>query len=513
MLKTAAMPGKEVDEMKTALYLRKSRAEELGESTEDALRRHRETLEETARDMGLVICGVYEEVASGEDLYARPEMLRLLRDVREGRYEAVLCMDVDRLGRGSMSQQGVILEAFQHAGVKIITPQKTYDLDNEMDEDYTELQTFFARKELKLIKKRLRRGQERTAAEGGYLANAPFGYEKTRAGRLPTLRINEEEARFVRAAFDHCAAGESCPAIARFLNACGARPRRSAAFTRGSVLALLRNPVYTGAIVWNRRRYRRAKGGGRGCSKAENPRPLWLTAEGCHEAVVPPELFRRVQELLSSRARPAGSHTLRNPFAGLIRCANCGGLLQLRARSNAQGGYLVCERKGCCPSAGFRETVSALHQALLPILAQIPLQQAPVPESAESAALLRRAEKNLLQQEERLRELLETGVYSVAVYEERSRILNVRREKLAEETARLPQKAPADDVLQGKTAADAVAAASPAEENRIWRLLVAEILYRREPGKGLGHILLDVHLRFLPPKLAQEDGCRSLQLS
>ena len=89
---------------------------------------------------------------------------------------------LDRLGRGSMSQQGVILEAFQHAGVKIITPQKTYDLDNEMDEDYTELQTFFARKELKLIKKRLRRGQERTAAEGGYLASAPFGYEKNARG-------------------------------------------------------------------------------------------------------------------------------------------------------------------------------------------------------------------------------------------------------------------------------------------------------------------------------------------
>ena len=65
--------------------------------------------------------------------------------------------------------------------------------------------------------------------------------------------------------------------------------------------------------------------------------------------------------------------------------------------------------------------------------------------------------------------------------------MNVRREKLAEETARLPQKAPADDVLQGKTAADAVAAASPAEENRIWRLLVAEIRYSEESrAKGAG---------------------------
>lgn len=144
--------------MKTFLYLRKSRAEDLSDSTGDTLRRHRETLEETARSLGLNVCGVYEEVVSGEDLYARPEMLRLLRDVRDGACEAVLCMDIDRLGRGTMSQQGVILETFKEAGVKIITPQKTYDLLDEMDEDYTELQTFFARKELKLIKKRMRRG-------------------------------------------------------------------------------------------------------------------------------------------------------------------------------------------------------------------------------------------------------------------------------------------------------------------------------------------------------------------
>ena len=147
--------------MKTCMYLRKSRAEDLSDSTGDTLRRHRETLEETARAMQLTICGVYEEVVSGEDLYARPEMLRLLRDVKDGVCEAVLCMDIDRLGRGTMSQQGVILETFKEAGVRIITPQKTYDLQDEMDEDYTELQTFFARKELKLIKKRMRRGVER----------------------------------------------------------------------------------------------------------------------------------------------------------------------------------------------------------------------------------------------------------------------------------------------------------------------------------------------------------------
>ncbi len=155
------------------MYLRKSRAEALEDNAGATLRRHREILLENARQRGLAISEIYEEVVSGENLYARPEMLRLLADAEAGKFGAVLCMDIDRLGRGSMSQQGVILETLKAAGVRIITPQKVYDLNDEADEDYTELQTFFARKELKRIKKRMRRGMVNTAEEGGYLANAP----------------------------------------------------------------------------------------------------------------------------------------------------------------------------------------------------------------------------------------------------------------------------------------------------------------------------------------------------
>ena len=72
------------------MYLRKSRAEE-GQSTEEVLAKHRAALEELADRLGLPVDGVYEEVASGEKLYARPEMLKLLERIRAGEVEAVLC--------------------------------------------------------------------------------------------------------------------------------------------------------------------------------------------------------------------------------------------------------------------------------------------------------------------------------------------------------------------------------------------------------------------------------------
>ena len=49
-----------------AVYLRKSRAEELTDSTAEVLSRHREILQALAERMELEVSAVYEEVVSGE---------------------------------------------------------------------------------------------------------------------------------------------------------------------------------------------------------------------------------------------------------------------------------------------------------------------------------------------------------------------------------------------------------------------------------------------------------------
>ena len=115
--------------MDVVMYLRKSRAEELKDTTEETLRRHREQLEALAARCGYHIILTFEEVVSGESLYARPQMLAMLEAVSGGDYDAVLCMDIDRLGRGSMAEQGIIFDALRRSNTKIITPDKTYDLN------------------------------------------------------------------------------------------------------------------------------------------------------------------------------------------------------------------------------------------------------------------------------------------------------------------------------------------------------------------------------------------------
>ena len=132
---------------RNALYLRKSQADQPDESIAEVLAKHRAMLIELADKMDVTISqdDIYEEVVSGESLYARPEMLRMLEQVEAGAYDGVFCMDIDRLGRGSMSEQGIILETFRMAETKIICPGKTYDLTNDADEELTEMKALFAR--------------------------------------------------------------------------------------------------------------------------------------------------------------------------------------------------------------------------------------------------------------------------------------------------------------------------------------------------------------------------------
>ena len=154
------------------IYLRKSRSDASLEAMGvDVLERHEQILLDLAKRMNLSIGGIYREVVSGESISARPEMQKLLSEVESGRWEGVLVMEVERLARGDTVDQGIVQRAFQYSGTKIITPTKTYNPNNEFDEEYFEFGLFMSRREYKTIRRRMRAGREgrKMAVQSGTL--------------------------------------------------------------------------------------------------------------------------------------------------------------------------------------------------------------------------------------------------------------------------------------------------------------------------------------------------------
>ena len=488
-----------------AAYLRKSRMEE-GMETDEVLHRHREWLKECAQRHGLDIVDYYPEVVSGESLYARPQMLKMLEAVETGQYDAVLCMDLDRLSRGRMKDQGIILDAFRESGTLIVTPDKVYDLADEMDDEMAEFKTFMSRREYKIINKRLRRGLQRSIRDGCYVANAPYGYKKITVDRRPTLEIFEPEARFVRMIFDLYLQGYGCVSIAGQINAMGARPHRSPQFGRGSIAKIIQNPTYIGKIVWDQKTHikKNTKGNLKHIT-IYNPREKWTITDGLHPPIIDNQTFERAQEIMKGRYRPSKRDgTIKSPLAGLVQCGNCGGNMQRMTMKGEP--YLLCPKKGCCASAKFSLVENAVLDHLGDILKEMkiePPEQEADTTSLETALCALEKELSLAnRQKTRLYELLELGEYDLPTFRERMAAVAGKLADLEARRSEAKQKIEDAKNFDRKERAkniqnvlDVYRSSEPPVQNALLHSVISSIRYYKEKKSKPSAFNLVYHLK------------------
>ena len=478
-----------------AAYLRKSRAEE-GESLEELLNRHKTKLKEIAKQRNIGIVDWYEEVVSGESVSARPKMQELLDAVADEQYHAVFCMDIDRLGRGDMQDQGLILSTFRRSETKIITPGRTYDLMDETDETMTEFLAFFARQEYKMIRKRMRRGTMATLQEGGYVANAPYGYEQCRINKKPSLRIVEEEARFVRLAYERYCHGAGATAIAEELNALGSIPRRNDRWNKNSIRYMLRNPVYCGLTVFNR--YSHTKKGSHGADRnivRANPEEKWLVVPGLHEAIISKEQFDLAQGIRQGRVYPKMNiqdGTIKHQFAGIFRCAKCGKNL-FTLTSSKGGPYLACYTPGCC--AMVKEAYMQTH-IIAALTAELNRMEAEQNRDLTADLDALQAEIDTLQAEfdkievrkSRLYTFLEDGTYDRDTFKDRMGKAETEQTAIRERLGKAQTKLAALTAADGRaavkerleTALSLWAKSSPQDRNYLLKSVIADAVYAKE---------------------------------
>lgn len=493
-----------------AEYIRKSRAEE-NQSTEEVLKKHREALSALSDKLEIpkADIDIYEEIVSGESLYARPQMLKLLEAVQNGEYDAVLCMDIDRLGRGGMADQGIILDAFRSSDTLIITPDKTYDLSDESDEELTEFKAFMARREYKIIRKRMRRGLMQTIQDGGYVANAPYGYQNCRDGKMPTLRIVEDEARFVRMIYDMYESGSGAGAIADVLNSMGSVPKRNHEWGRNTVRQLLRNPTYAGKVAWNRVKHIRPTRPGEKHSVKYMPESEWILVDGKHPAIISPEQWNRVQEMRANKFIPSkknGGH-LANPFAGLVKCGNCGRNIQMMG-NNKGVAYMLCNTRGCCAGAKFSlfeaSALNALQDKLNEL--EIEIQKNQKTDTSTLEEILHDVERDIgkvAARKTKIMELLEDGTYTREIYKQRITAAEAEEVRLSNVKAEIERKickAKSEDKIRTyealKNALLMYRSSDNDARNQMLKSVVDHMDYFKEKKSKMNDFDVIVHLKF-----------------
>jgi site-specific DNA recombinase len=330
------MIDKEEAMLTVAVYARVSTEEQRDGQTIDSQVTELECL---TRANGWVISGVYKDAGWSGSIMARPELDRLRDDARQGRFQAVLINDVDRLAR-DVAHLGIIKRDLEKQNVRVIfrkLPVEATPMSNLM----VNILGSFAEFERELIIDRTRRGRRhKVEHRKQYLgSNTAYGYRYRRMdrinGRAGHLGVEAHEARIVRLMFDWVDAEcLSASRVTRRLNELHISPRKSTAWGKSSVLRILHNEMYAGVWHYNKLRcceprQRRSSAAYRKRLKSSvqrRPREEWIPLElASGLQLVTRDRWERVQAKLK-RNMAFSPRNEKHPYLlkGLVQCGGCG---------------------------------------------------------------------------------------------------------------------------------------------------------------------------------------------
>jgi len=429
--------------METGIYVRVSTEEQVKEGY--SIRGQEQKLKDYARIKDWEIFDVYiDEGISGKNITERPEINRLIDDVKNGCVKNVLVFKIDRLTR-STSDLIYLVDLFNEHGCAFNSLMESIDTQTASGRMFLKIIGIFAEFERENIAERIILGRERKVNEGYTLCSymASYGYDRPKGQKIQT--INEREAQVVREIFDmYMKQGVNIRQIARRLNLREIPTKQDSQWTAQAVKSVLKNSNLVGDVRHHYLDEERA-----------------YTVKGQHEQIISQELFDKVQRKLvkNSHVSPTKQPMEENYFAGFLVCAECGYKLYphnmfstLKDGTRQFLGNYACGNTivGACEASEM--SAKKLEQAFLEYLKgiaefeednTIQLREQEQ-QKQERQALIASYEEKLRQLEAKGREALDfyvTNVFSVEEYRRVKRRIDDDKQTLCAELERLQVEA------------------------------------------------------------------------
>lgn len=304
----------------------------------------------------------------------RPAFAAMMADVRCGLIRRVVVYKLDRISR-SILDFSSMMETFEQYGVEFISTVEKFDTASPMGRAMLNICIVFAQLERETIQKRVADAYYSRSRKGLYMGGrVPFGFRLvpytvngTHTSKYEAVPDEAEQVSLIytRYADPACSYAD----IASFLARNGLT-KRGASWSRASLAALLKNPIYVRADL-NVYRYFRDRDimivnppedfiGENGCylyqsseagaKKDADPQKGYLVLAP-HAGIVPAELWLKCRSKCADRPRFRPAQKAENTWlAGKIKCALCGCALIDKHYAPSHR-YLFCsgkmQRKGC----------------------------------------------------------------------------------------------------------------------------------------------------------------------
>lgn len=322
--------------------------------------------------------------------FERPGFQKMIEDVKAGRTDCIIVKDLSRFGRNYLDAGEYIEKIFPFLGVRFIAVNDNYDSLGEKkssDDLIIPFKNLINEAYCRDISMKIRSQLEIKRKNGQFLGSfAAFGYLKDEQDKNK-LVVDQYAADIVRDIFKWKLEGISPQDIADALNKLGIlspmeykrslgmkyttsfKTSAKAAWSAGTVIRILKNPIYTGVLIQGKETtpsYKVHK-------RIAKDKSEWTVIEDSHEAIISEIDFDSVQKVLKCDTRRSPDDKAVGLFSGMLFCGDCGASM---VRKTVPAGekkyvYYVCsahkQDKSCSPHR-MRDT--ALEEIVLDSLRQ-----------------------------------------------------------------------------------------------------------------------------------------------
>ncbi len=234
----------------------------------------------------------------------RPEMTRLIADIRLHRVSHVIVYKLDRLSRSQKDTLYLIEDVLIPNGVSFVSLNENMDTATPIGRAMLGIMSAFAQLERETIRERTRMGMKERVKSGLWPGGGkiPFGYSYDPS---KGILVPNADADTVRLMYELYRKGWSMMAIARYT---GLKYERMAE-------QILRRKTNAGYIVYNGAEYK-----------------------GKHEAIVSLDEYEETMRLMAERSRGERGGA-KHLLAGLVECGVCGA--KMRYQKWGKAGYKI----------------------------------------------------------------------------------------------------------------------------------------------------------------------------
>ena len=291
--------------MRCAVYVRVSTDDQRdnGYSIDSQLRMIKEYCEKN--DYSIV--DVYNDAGhSGKDLM-RPEMQRLLADIKSKKIDKLIAIKVDRLTRNNYDGFWLLNYCEEH-DVKIELILEPYDVSTANGEMIFGMNLVFGQRERKEIGARTKRAMEEMALEKIHPSKAPYGYVRNKD--TGHLEVDPIEAQVVKEIFELCKKGHSTRNIATIMKEINAY-LKTGKWRSDRVYKILTNSIYIGIFEYGK--YKRKQ------------QDILRVKDYC-EPIIDEITWNATRKVLVKNKHSNYGEFI-HLFSGLVKCPICGSIM------------------------------------------------------------------------------------------------------------------------------------------------------------------------------------------